>query len=112
MQLSMMASTMTPEDAGRAQTRSAEPGYGSEEGALEPTRDECRGLVGHPGLDVSDVCGRVPVFGANWIVGTAHVNGLGAVKRTDGGQPAAPQRPRECAFRIAEQGHRGDMISH
>ena len=42
-------SAQLSEDAGRTETGAAKPGYGSEEGALEPTRDECRGLVGRIG---------------------------------------------------------------
>jgi hypothetical protein len=38
------------EDAGRAETRSAEQRYRPEVGALEPTGCECRGLVCHPVL--------------------------------------------------------------
>src|ERR1700728_2154970 len=71
---------------------------------LEPTGRESRGLVWHPGLNVQNVRGRVPAFRADWVVGNAQVNHFGLIERADRGKPAAPQRPRESALGIAEDG--------
>src|SRR5947209_10639135 len=99
---------------GRADAVAAEPGYGferREEAGLEPARCKCGGLVCHPGLNIQNVCVRVSAFGADWVVGNAHVNRLGTVERADRREPAAAQCPRECTLRIAEDGDCGDMLT-
>src|ERR1700742_4599260 len=58
------------------------------------------------------MCGLVCAFRADWVVGSAQVNRLGVVKRAERGEIAAPVRPRQCTFRIPEEGDRGDMVSH
>src|ERR1700722_20969091 len=58
------------------------------------------------------VGGLVRAFGADWVVGNAKVNRLGAVERAEGRELAVPVRPRQCTFRIAEEGDRSNMVSH
>ena len=75
-------SAQLPEDAGRAETRSAEQRYRPQEVALELLRHERRSLVGRAG-NILQMREDVPALGAVNVFGETDVDRLRAVARVD-----------------------------